>query len=217
MSLCSRLYAIVDAGIAGTAGLTPVELATAYLNGGARFLQLRAADVDAAVQLAWCQKVAVLAARVGAQLIVNDRCDVAIASRAVGVHLGQDDLPVGAARRLLGPEAIIGVSTHTDEQVAVAREQSVSYIATGPVYPTQTKDTGFSAIGLEGVRKTVSLAGGCPVVAIGGITLDTAPQVIEAGATSVAVISDLLSGGDPERRVWRYVEELDRLDRRGNP
>ena len=217
MSLSSRLYAVVDAGIARNAGLTPVELARAYLNGGARLIQLRAPDVDTATQLVWCQKVSALATRVGAQLIVNDRCDVAIASGAVGLHLGQDDLPAEAARRLLGPEAIIGVSTHTDGQVAVALTKPVTYIATGPVYPTRTKKTGFSAIGLEGVRRTVSLAGGRPVVAIGGITLDTAREVIEVGAASVAVISDLLAGGDPERRVRRYLEELGKLARHGNP
>ena len=217
MSLSSRLYAVVDAGIARNAGLTPVELARAYLNGGASLLQLRAPDVDTATQLVWCQEVSALATRVGAQLIVNDRCDVALASGAVGLHLGQDDLPAEAARRLLGPEAIIGVSTHTDGQVAVALTTSVTYIATGPVYPTRTKKTGFNAIGLEGVRRAVSLAGGRPVVAIGGITLDTAREVIEVGAASVAVISDLLAGGDPERRLRRYLEELGKPARHGNP
>ena len=217
MSLSSRLYAVIDAGIARNAGLTPVELARAYLNGGARLLQLRAPDVDTATLLVWCQEVSVVATRVGAQLIVNDRCDVALASGAVGLHLGQDDLPAEAARRLLGPEAIIGVSTHTDGQVAVALTTPVTYIAIGPVYPTRTKKTGFSAIGLEGVRRTVSLAGGRPVVAIGGITLDTAREVIEVGAASVAVISDLLAGGDTERRVRRYLKELGKPDRHGNP
>ena len=108
----------------------------------------------------------------------------------------------------MGPEAIIGVSTHDDQQVAVTLGKAVNYIATGPVYPTQTKETGYQAVGLEAVRRTVTLAGPCPVVAIGGITLATAPDLIEAGVASVAVISDLLTGGDPERRVRSYIAEL---------
>ena len=208
MSLRSRLYAIVDAGVASRSGWTPTALAHAYLKGGARLMQLRTPGVDTTKRLRWCREIAGMAARSGAQLIVNDRCDMVIVSAVAGVHLGQDDLPVEAARRLLGPEAIIGVSTHDDQQVAVARRKAVNYIATGPVYPTQTKDTGYQAVGLEAVRRTVALAGPCPVVAIGGITLATAPDLIEAGVASVAVISDLLTGGDPERRVRRYIAEL---------
>ncbi|MEE2792635.1 MAG: thiamine phosphate synthase [Acidobacteriota bacterium] len=208
MSLRSRLYAIVDAGVASRAGWTPTALAHAYLKGGARLMQLRTPGVDTTKRLRWCREIAGMAARSGAQLIVNDRCDLVIVSAVAGVHLGQDDLPVEAARRLLGPEAIIGVSTHDDQQVAVTRRKAVNYIATGPVYPTQTKETGYQAVGLEAVRRTVALAGPCPVVAIGGITLATAPDLIEAGVASVAVISDLLTGGDPERRVRRYIAEL---------
>ena len=207
----SRLYAIVDAGVAARAGWTPSDLARAYLDGGARLLQLRAPGVDPATQLGWCQEIVRLAASVGARLIVNDRCDLALMAGAGGVHLGQDDLPIEAARRLLGPTAIIGVSTHGDrdaQHVDLAVRQPVSYLAIGPVYDTRTKDTGYAAVGLEAVRRTRMVAGKRPVVAIGGITLATAPEVVAAGAASVAVISDLLVGGDPARRVREYLDAL---------
>ena len=203
-----RLYAIVDAGVAGRAGWNPCDLARAYLDGGARLLQLRAPGVDSATQLGWCRDVVRLAAPVGARVIVNDRCDLALMSGADGVHLGQDDLPIDAARRLLGPTAVIGLSTHDGRQADAAVRQLVSYLAVGPLYDTRTKDTGLAAVGLEAVRRTRAVAGKRPVVAIGGITLATAPEVIEAGAASVAVISDLLAGGDPARRVSAYVDAL---------
>ena len=208
MSAWSRLYAIVDAGVAARAGWTPPDLARAYLDGGARLLQLRATAVDAATQLGWCQEIVRLAAPLGARLIVNDRCDLALMAGAAGVHLGQDDLPIEAARQLLGSTALIGVSTHDAQQVDAAVRQPVSYLAIGPVYDTRTKDTGHAAVGLEAVRRTTRVGGRRPVVAIGGITLATAPDVIAVGAASVAVIADLLVGGHPERRVRAYLDVL---------
>lgn len=203
-----RLYAVVDAGAAKRAGWAPPDLARAYLDGGARLVQLRATGVEGAVLLGWCEEIVRLAAAVGARVIVNDRSDLALMAGATGVHLGQQDLPVAAARRMLGPRAIIGLSTHDDRQVAAAVRQPVSYLAVGPVFETRTKDTGYAAVGLAAVRRTARTAGECPVVAIGGITLATAPDVIAAGAASVAVISDLLTGGDPTRRVREYVDTL---------
>lgn len=210
MSVWPRLYAIVDAGVAAQAGWTPSDLARAYLDGGARLLQLRASGVDPATQLGWCQAIVRLVAPLGARVIVNDRCDLALMAGAAGVHLGQHDLPIAAARRLLGPTALIGLSTHDDLQVDAAVRQPLSYLAVGPVYPTRTKDTGHAAVGLEAVRRARGVAGDRPVVAIGGITLATAPDVIAAGAASVAVIADLLVGGDPARRVREYVDALGR-------
>ena len=190
------------------AGWTPPDLARAYLDGGARLLQLRATGVDAATQLGWCQEIVRMAAPLAARLIVNDRCDLALMAGAAGVHLGQEDLPIEAARRLLGPTALVGLSTHDVGQVDAAVRQRVSYLAVGPVYDTRTKDTGHAAVGLEVVRRTSRVAGTRPVVAIGGITLATAPEVIAAGAASVAVIADLMAGGDPARRVRNYLGAL---------
>ena len=208
MRVWSRLYAIVDAGVAARAGWTPPDLARAYLDGGARLLQLRAPGVDAATQLGWCRGIVGLAASLGARVIVNDRCDLALMAGADGVHLGQHDLPIAVARRLLGATAVIGLSTHDAGQAATAASLPVSYLAVGPVYDTRTKDTGYAAVGVDGVRQAVAAAGERPVVAIGGITLTTAPAVIAAGAAAVAVIADLLMGGDPARRVKEYVDAL---------
>jgi len=125
-------------------------------------------------------------------------------SGAGGVHVGQDDLPPSAARALLGPRAVVGYSTHTIAQIDGAAAEPVSYIAVGPVFGTRTKDTGYLAVGLDLVREAVRRSKGRPVVAIGGVTLATAPAVWGAGASAVAVISDLLVGGDPRGRVASY-------------
>jgi thiamine-phosphate pyrophosphorylase len=131
-------------------------------------------------------------------------------SGADGVHLGQDDLAPSAARPIVGDAAIIGRSTHTETELDAAAKEPVDYVAIGPVFGTATKATGHDAVGLEMVRRATRT--GRPVVAIGGITLDTAASVIAAGAASVAVISDLLATGDPESRVRAYVERLARID-----
>lgn len=203
-----RLYAIVDAAVTVRAGWDPPNLAQTYLEAGVRLLQLRAPGVDGKTVLEWCRQIVELAAPFGARLIVNDRSDLALLSGADGVHLGQGDLPVTDARRQLGASATIGVSTHDDAQVQEALLLPASYLATGPVFETGTKDTGYAAVGLDGVRRTVAAAGGRPVVAIGGITLATAPAVLEAGATAVAVIADLLATGDPSTRVRDYLATL---------
>ncbi|MGE0444894.1 MAG: thiamine phosphate synthase, partial [Vicinamibacterales bacterium] len=154
--------------------------------------------------------VLALARPAGATIIVNDRIDVARLAGADGVHVGQDDLPPAEARALLGPDAIVGFSTHTPEQIEAAVREPISYLAIGPVFGTATKATGYDAVGLERVRFAVEKArrlppsgGSLPVVAIGGITLENAPAVVAAGASQVAVIADLLVG-DPEARVRRY-------------
>ena len=204
-----RLYAVVDAASAAEAGWTPVGLARACLAGGARLLQLRAPGVATGTLVDWAREVVALAAPRGARVIVNDRCDAALMADAAGVHVGQDDLPPSVARRLLGPGAVLGVSTRDAAQLEAALRQPVSYLAVGPVHATRTKDTGCAPVGLEAVRRAARVAGDRPVVAIGGITLETAPAVVAAGAASVAMISDLLEGGDPAGRVRACLEVLD--------
>jgi thiamine-phosphate pyrophosphorylase len=148
------------------------------------------------------------AAAAGAELVVNDRVDVARLSGAAGVHVGQDDVPPRAARAQLGPKAIVGFSTHTLEQIEAAALEPVTYIAVGPVFGTTTKAMGYDAVGVELVRAAVARAGGRPVVAIGGITLERSGEVLAAGASAVAVVSDLLSGSDPVSRVAAYCRAL---------
>jgi thiamine-phosphate pyrophosphorylase len=143
-------------------------------------------------------------------VVINDRADIARLSKAGGLHLGQDDLPPAHARTLVGTDILIGRSTHTTGQLTAAVVEPVGYVAIGPVFGTASKDTGYNAVGLEMVRHAAQIAGGrqLPVVAIGGITLERAAAVIEAGAASVAVIGDLLSTGDPAGRVRDYLRRL---------
>lgn len=195
----SRLHAIVDVDAAANAGWKPADLARAFLDGGARMLQLRAKELPSGAFLDLSDALVALADEYGARIIVNDRLDVARLSGAAGVHVGQDDLPPVVAREQLGPAAIIGVSTHTVAQVEDALKQPVSYVAVGPVFGTPTKDTGYEAVGLDLVSAAARLAGSIPIVAIGGVKLHNARAAIDAGASSVAVISDLLVGSPVER------------------
>jgi thiamine-phosphate pyrophosphorylase len=206
--LFSRLHAILDVGAAAAAGWTGPDLAAAFLDGGAPRNQLRAKQLPSGRFLQLCEDLVRAALPYRASVIVNDRADLARIAAAGGVHVGQEDLSPRAARALVGPGAIVGYSTHTVPQVEAALAEPVSYIAVGPVFGTQTKATGYEAVGLELVAQAKRRAGALPIVAIGGITLESAPQVIAAGATGVAVIGDLLAGGDPKRRVAAYGRAL---------
>jgi thiamine-phosphate pyrophosphorylase len=201
---------ICDADVCARAGWRPIDLAQAFIAGGATFLQLRAKAMPSGALLETAEAIAALAHQAGATLIVNDRADLARLSGADGVHVGQDDLAPAAVRRVVGDDAIVGLSTHTVEQVDSAIREPITYLAVGPVFGTATKDTGYSAIGLPLVREAARRASqaGLPLVAIGGITLDRAAEVIATGATSVAVIGDLVATGDPEARVREYLTRL---------
>jgi thiamine-phosphate pyrophosphorylase len=185
-----------------------VPLAAAVLDGGATFLQLRAKAMGGAALLSAASEIASLAHARGARLVVNDRADIAKLAGADGVHLGQDDLEPRAARELLGDRALIGLSTHTHEQLERAVREPVDYVAIGPVFATSTKATGYDAVGLDMVAAAARY--GRPLVAIGGITLATARAVLDAGAASVAVIGDLLAG-DPTSRTRAFIQEVSRL------
>ncbi len=200
------LYPIIDTGVCAARSLDPVALAAAYFSGGARIVQLRHKDTSSANFLELADEIVRQARVRGGAVIINDRADIAKLSGADGVHVGQEDLTVVDARRVVGESAIVGVSTHDEAQIAAAAASSASYIAVGPIFETATKATGYAARGLALVRRAAVT--GKPVVAIGGITLDRAAEVVEAGAASVAVISDLLDGGDPEARVRAYVARL---------
>jgi len=204
------LNAIVDVEAAERAGWTPTDLARAFLNGGARFLQLRAKGLAGADFLDTAAAIVELARPLDAIVIVNDRADIARLAGAAGVHVGQDDLSPRAVRRVIGAGAIVGLSTHSVEQLERAMEEPVSYVAVGPVFGTATKSTGYGAIGLERVADAARRASArdLPLVAIGGITLDRAASVIAAGATSVAVIGDLLATGDPEGQTRNFLSRI---------
>ncbi len=195
----SPLYPIADT--LGDPVLSYVEVARAILEGGAPLLQLRVKDQPTRRFVEIGRAVKALADRAHAQLIINDRADIAKLVDAAGVHLGQEDLPAAAAREILGPAKVIGVSTHNLAQAeAVAREGVADYIGFGPIYPTTSKDRPDPVQGLEGlraVRRQITL----PIVAIGGITAATMPDVLAAGADAVAMIGEIVRAPDVAARV----------------
>jgi thiamine-phosphate pyrophosphorylase len=187
-----------------------VDFAFACLSGGARLLQIRAKQLAGRDFLEAAMVIVERARESAALVVVNDRADIARLSGAGGLHVGQDDLTPAHARAVAGAGVLIGLSTHTREQIDAAVLEPIDYLAIGPVFGTASKDTGYEAVGLDRVRLATQIAGtaSLPVVAIGGITLDRAQQVLDAGASAVAVISDLLSTGHPEARVRQYLAEL---------
>ena len=206
----ARLNAILDDDAARSAGRDLMDVAAQFLEGGATFIQLRAKRRSSRWLLDAAERLVEMAKPSGATIVVNDRADVARLAGASGVHVGQEDLAPADVRRLIGPERLIGFSTHTIAQIEAAVEQPIDYVAVGPVFGTASKDTGYEAVGLTLVEEAARRAQprGLPVVAIGGITLDRAADVIRAGAASVAIISDLLSTGDPRARVSQYLDRL---------
>lgn len=185
-------YPILDVDVARARGLDPLNVLEGWLSAGVRLVQLRAKALEGAAFLELADRCAQRAAATGATFIVNDRADVALLSRAQGVHLGQDDLPPAAARHVITSQGLIGWSTHNQTQVEAASSLPIDYLAIGPVFGTTSKDRPDAMVGIAGVRMAVELAGGRPVVAIGGITIDTAADILRGGASSIAVISDVL-------------------------
>ena len=197
-----RVYVLTDVRLTGFSHAEQVELLSL---GGATFVQLREKHMSPLEFYEQAKAAVAVAERRGVQLVINDRVDVAIAAGAHGVHLGQDDLPPAAARKLLGPSAVIGFSTHNVAQALEASKLPVDYLAIGPIFATTTKSDTSPVLGLEGLRAVRKVIGYFPLVAIGGITHENARNVIEAGADSVAVISAVLS--DP-RQITESTSRL---------
>ncbi len=189
------LYGMIDLPARGGTAAAALTLAGALVDGGARVVQLRIKGADAAEVLAtarvlgpWCRAQAVT-------FVVNDRLDVALAAAADGVHLGQDDLPLAAARALAPAGFVIGVSTHDEAQARAAAEGGADYIGFGPCFPTSSKHNPDPVVGVERLAR---VCGGSPipVVAIGGITLDTVAEVVRAGAAAAAIIRAVNGAAD---------------------
>ena len=189
-----RVYPLTDVQLSGLSHAEQVRLLTL---GGASLIQLREKHLPPLDFFEQAKAAVAVAKQAGVQLLINDRVDIAIAAGAAGVHLGQDDMPPEAARKLLGPDAIVGYSTHNLDQAINATKLPIDYLAIGPIFSTTTKSDTAPVLGLEGLRAVRHAIGGFPLVAIGGITQANAHEVLEAGADSVAVISAILS--DPER------------------
>jgi len=185
-----KIYPITDTAISG---LSHLEQVRRLVSGGASLIQLRDKSAPAGEFYRAAAEAIDHAHQQGAKIIINDRADIALAAGADGVHLGQDDLSPVHARELLGPDAIIGFSTHSVEQAQKALELPINYLAIGPIFVTSTKTDVAPAVGLGGLGAVRNLILNFPLVAIGGIDRSNAASVFEAGADSVAVISDLVS------------------------
>jgi thiamine-phosphate pyrophosphorylase len=200
-----RLYVILDATlITGSEKDCALTLAEA----GVRLLQYRNKSAPARHYLASSRELAETLRPHGVSFFVNDRPDVAFLAGAAGVHVGQDDLDVEQTRRVVGHEKLVGVSTHNLEQFERAAASSADYIAVGPIFSTSSKANPDPVVGVDFVRTVRGLTDK-PLVAIGGITLERAASVIEAGADSVAVISGILGAPDPAQLARQYIEVLE--------
>lgn len=177
-----------------------VEVLAEAAAGGARLFQYRAKALTPAEAFREASRLRVAAADAGVLFLVNDRCDLALAVEADGVHLGQADLPLAHARRVMGPGKLIGISTHGRAQVEEATGAGADYLGFGPIFPTGTKPDHEPVVGLEGLRQVRTLTAR-PIFAIGGITRETAPAVMAAGANGVAVISAVLEAPDVTEAV----------------
>ena len=188
-----KIYPITDTRISG---LSHAEQVKRLIDGGATLVQLREKNASPKDFYEQAKKALEIARKNNVKIIINDRVDIALAVKADGVHLGQDDLSPEHARKILGGSAIIGFSTHNIEQAVEALNFPVDYIAIGPVFSTNTKENPDEPIGIEGVKRAREKIGDFPLVAIGGIRLENFQKVLQAGAISAAIIGDLLSHAD---------------------
>ena len=205
------LYAILDPE--QTRGRPAQRVLAALLEAGVSILQLRVKSLPPVDFLELAKQARAVTRAHGCQLIINDRVDIALACGADGVHLGQDDLPLSAGRKLMG-QKIIGISTHDLDQARAAERAGADYIGFGPMFGTRTKATGYEARGpemLQQIRGAVTL----PIVAIGGITEANVQEVWQAGADSVAIIGDVLQDNDPGAKALRILGQYRTVKQRG--
>jgi thiamine-phosphate pyrophosphorylase len=200
-----RVYPITDTSLSPLSHAEQVKL---LIEGGAKFIQLREKKAPARAFYTAAREALAVAGEKNVRIVINDRADVAFALQAEGLHLGQDDLPPRAARKLLGRNVIIGFSTHNTEQAVAALKMPIDYIAIGPVFPTGTKENPDPVVGLEGVRRVREAIGDFPLVAIGGITLENAPEVFAAGADSIALIGALTAGISDAREITERMKRF---------
>ena len=196
------LYVILDAALLPS---DPIELTKKLLDAGARLFQYRNKTSSSRELLHASQALCMTVRQRGGTFLVNDRADISRLAGATGVHLGQDDLSVAAAREVVGTDCLIGLSTHNLRQFAAAVESRADYIVVGPIFPTSGKQNPDPVVGVDFIR-TVRKLTMKPIVAIGGITLERAREVIDAGADSIAVISDILKAKNPADRVRQYLQ-----------
>ena len=202
-----QLYLISDRH-----GLPPgrslMETVAAALAGGVRAVQLREKDLCPRDLLPLALELRTLTRRFGARLLINDRIDIAQAVAADGVHLAGSSLPTAMARHLLGPSALIGVSTHHLDEVLAAARDGADFVTFGPVYPTPSKAAYGAPVGLDALRR-VCAAAPLPVFALGGIKTPHLPELMAAGAAGIALISAILSADDPTQAAAALCRGID--------
>ena len=186
---------------------THAKLAELAIEGGADTVQFRQKHGTTRELVAIAQQMQTVCTRHSVPLIVNDRADIALAVGATGTHFGQDDLPVSIGRRILPTEAIIGASARTEEKILEAITEGADYIGFGPIYGTSSKPDAEAAKGLERLRRMCDIAA-CPVIAIGGISVETAGEVIQAGAHGIAVISAVCAHSEPNIATQALLNEI---------
>jgi thiamine-phosphate pyrophosphorylase len=199
-----RLYVILDAALLT---VPETECAQRLAAAGVCLLQYRNKGASARELFESSKRLSSLLIPQGVTFVVNDRADVASAAEASGVHVGQEDLGVEEARLVVGAARFVGVSTHNLEQFQRAAASSADYIAVGPIFATGTKSNPDPVVGTQFIRRVRPITDK-PIVAIGGITLERAPEIIESGADSVAVISDILGAPEPAMRARQYIDLL---------
>jgi len=204
-----RVYPILDTESLAARGILLETAAAAFLDGGAGILQIRHKGHWARGLFESARQVARLCRESGVPLVINDRADFALLLEA-GLHVGQDDLPPRDARRLMGPDATIGYSSHNPQQLCAAGGEPVDYVALGPVFATGSKRNPDPVTGVDEVRQCRTLVEK-PLVAIGGITLDNALDVLRAGADSVAVIAGMLPASPTAQSLRQRMEEWHQL------
>ena len=200
-----KIYPITDRQLSG---LSHAEQVQRLINGGATFVQLREKHLPPIDFLRDAEAASKVAGDNRVTLIINDRVDIAMAISARGVHLGQNDMPVAAARRLVQDDTLIGFSTHTQQQMETAVRLPIDYVAFGPVFTTSTKQDHDPLVGLEQLRAVRNIAADLPLVAIGGITAANVQAVLEAGADSVAVIASVVGERSKIEHNMRRMLEL---------
>jgi len=200
-----KIYPITDTRISNLSHAAQVEK---FIEGGATFVQLREKYASPQDFYESAKEAMHVARERNVKIIINDRIDIALALKADGVHLGQEDLPPEHARKILGEKAIIGFSTHNVQQALDAIKLPIDYLAVGPVFTTRTKENPDKIVGIEIIKKVRQAIGDFPLVAIGGITAENFYSVLNAGANSAAIISDLLSdAGNISRKLKTLLHQ----------
>jgi thiamine-phosphate pyrophosphorylase len=197
-----RFYPILDSERLAAANVDPLELARVLLAAGARLMQFRHKAPYTRDAYEQAKALAKIVQQSGGRYIINDRADIALMVGADGVHLGQDDLPPSAVRKIAGDKLLIGFSTHNEEQLRLGEREPVDYLAIGPIFGTSSKANPDPVVGVEEMQRLRALTKK-KLVAIGGITRERAPAVLAAGADSLAVLSDIVAEDLPARaREW---------------